>query len=95
MYSFMKNIILKFLDLDAYASIDLEIKECYQKMVDGVYHCKVCPHTSVQRVNMVNHVEAKHCPGPGITCYICQKHLVTRQSYRMHLTRNHGVKNCH
>ena len=84
--------LIFFSEDSAYAQIDTEILKRIQRLSDGHFQCTICPHTSNQKGNMINHVEAKHIPGPGITCYLCQKHSATRQSYRMHLARNHGIK---
>jgi len=80
------------LDEDSYLEVDLEICRRIVKVSSGSYQCSLCDHVSNQKGNMINHIEARHIPGPGITCHLCNRHISTRQSYRMHLARVHDIK---
>lgn len=83
---------LLFLDVEEfYTQLDAEISRQLFKAGTGNYVCNFCDsYETPTKATMVKHMEAKHFPGPGISCRLCQKHLATRHSYRMHLARNHN-----
>ena len=64
----------------------------YVKNGSNSFQCKQCGHLSSQKPNIVNHIESKHLQTPGVVCELCQKHLRTRQAYRMHYHRDHGLQ---
>ena len=56
------------------------------------YHCteQACGFESVNKCNVVSHVQSKHLPGfPGYQCHPCQKHLQTLNSFVRHNQRFH------
>jgi len=57
----------------------------------GRYHCTLCEYISSNRSGMMNHVESKHFPGPGIICHVCARLNPTRHAHRMHLARAHAI----
>jgi len=77
---------------DSYQRIDVEIADHIIRASNGNFQCSLCLYTSNQKGNMVNHIEARHFPGPGVVCQYCNKLSATRQSYRMHLSRVHDIK---
>ena len=72
-----------------FLELDNLIKGLYFK-IDAGFQCAKCEHTSKQRQNMVNHVEAKHVQHEGVSCPLCHKHFATRQAHRMHHSRVHS-----
>ena len=81
------------LDSDlVYKQVDGQIMANIVRLGSGHYQCQLCEHISNQKGNMINHLEARHFPGPGVTCHLCNKLSATRQSHRMHLARIHLIK---
>ena len=83
----------------------VEINSKILSLDDGSYKCTDCDYVSKFRHNLPKHIEAKHivhsgysCPvclnvyaTPGVECDLCHKNLKTRQAYRMHYHRAHGI----
>ena len=74
---------------EQFLELDRLIKGLYYK-IDAGFQCAKCDHTSKQRQNMANHVEAKHVQHEGVVCPLCHKHFATRQAHRMHHSRVHS-----
>jgi len=74
---------------EQFLELDHLIKGLYYK-IDAGFQCAKCDHTSKQRQNMANHVEAKHVQHEGVVCPLCHKHFATRQAHRMHHSRVHS-----
>jgi len=74
---------------EQFLELDCLIKGLYYK-IDAGFQCAKCDHTSKQRQNMANHVEAKHVQHEGVVCPLCHKHFATRQAHRMHHSRVHS-----
>ena len=76
--------------LGSYEELDRSIETMYFKTPAGGYQCTECGYSSNVTTNIINHIESKHLETPGIDCDLCNKHLRTRQAYRMHVHRVHG-----
>ena len=76
--------------MGSYEELDRSIETMYFKTPAGGYQCSECGYSSTVTTNIVNHIESKHLETPGIDCDLCNKHLRTRQAYRMHVHRVHG-----
>ena len=76
--------------MGSYEELDRSIETMYFKSPAGGYQCSECGYSSNVTTNIVNHIESKHIETPGINCDLCNKHLRTRQAYRMHVHRVHG-----
>ena len=76
--------------MGSYEELDRSIETMYFKTPAGGYQCTQCGYSSNVTTNIVNHIESKHLETPGIDCDLCNKHLRTRQAYRMHVHRVHG-----
>jgi len=60
-----------------------EVKDYFQRSVEGLYQCKVCGKTEKYRPSMRYHVESKHY-SPGYSCQFCGKEFQTYQSVKGH-----------
>ena len=76
--------------MGSYEELDRSIETMYFKTPAGGYQCTECGYSSNVTTNIINHIESKHLETPGIDCDLCNKHLRTRQAYRMHVHRVHG-----
>lgn len=72
-----------------YKELDIRIMSEIIMLANNQFQCPHCEYWTVQRSRIINHMESKHLPGPGISCEVCHKHHATRHSYRMHYDRNH------
>jgi len=49
-----------------------------------------CGYQSVNRLNVVSHIQAKHLEKfPGFTCVLCDKHCPTLNAFARHMQRLH------
>ena len=56
---------------------------------DGLWTCTVCSHSSVNKHNVLKHVEAKHVATSGYNCGICQKFCSSLNALKLHESRYH------
>lgn len=56
------------------------------------YKCgqPACDHSSINRQNVVSHIQARHLPGfPGLACQHCHKSAPTTNALARHIQRVH------
>lgn len=63
---------------------------CYKDETDHRWICSLCGQSTVNRVDMARHIEAKHVILPQLVCHICQQTSKTRDSLRRHVTKYHN-----
>ena len=73
--------------LNTNLKIDLHIEQMIEKK-DGLWQCKACGKTAVQKQVMKKHAET-HIEGISHNCYICNKTLSTKNSLRVHIINAH------
>ena len=85
--------VVKFNNSDTtheYQQLDQIISNNIRKHSNGQWYCIICKHIANHSA-LLNHMEAKHFPGPGVVCEVCMKVTPTRHAHRMHLARVHHI----
>ena len=76
-------------------SIEKELDQViYAKMYrtsDGLFVCTECGTSSRLRINLRNHIEARHVKTEGFYCPICNMHCSSRNAVASHKTRYHKI----
>eukprot|EP00091_Calanus_sinicus_P003100 TRINITY_DN13257_c0_g1_i1.p1 TRINITY_DN13257_c0_g1~~TRINITY_DN13257_c0_g1_i1.p1 ORF type:complete len:155 (-),score=17.26 TRINITY_DN13257_c0_g1_i1:38-502(-) len=68
--------------------LDLQIEQMIEK-IGGLWKCKVCGRTA-KRKEVISHHTETHIEGVSHSCQICSKICTTRNSLKVHISRNHS-----
>lgn len=55
----------------------------------SLWICQECGYSNTRRINMFEHIEAKHVDSPGYYCPHCYKHCKTKYALNTHRSRYH------
>ena len=58
----------------------------------SVWACTQCDYVAKQKVNLGNHIEAKHIQSNGYNCYHCGKLYPSKNALSSHVSRYHRNK---
>ena len=65
---------------------------CHKDESGGNWICSLCGQSTLKRLDISRHIEAKHVTLPNLLCDICQQPSKTRDSLRRHVTKYHNNK---
>ena len=69
--------------------VDDRIQELIERR-EGLLYCQVCDYKTNRLSNVKEHVEI-HIEGLSYTCQFCDKTFRSKNSYRVHIKRNHAA----
>ena len=80
------TIELSHEDFDAYVDAN-SARDQFSKL----WHCSLCSHQCLHKLDMSRHIESKHVNLPELNCDVCGKASKTRNSLRMHMKNYHSI----
>ena len=84
-------IFLKFIIQYKINKQSFSEEEILSKMIksEGQWSCIVCTFSSLNKHNVLKHVEAKHISTSGYNCGLCQKFCSSLNALKLHESRYH------
>ena len=76
------------IQMNTNSDMDLQILEMIEKS-DGVWKCKLCGKTTIQKCQIKEHAES-HIKGMSHACHICNNSFHNRNSLRCHIKNIHS-----
>ena len=73
-------------------NLDLKVNQHVDRREDGLFQCNLCGKSAKQKIEIKNHIEAKHLEGVEIPCSICGKTFRSRNTLCKHRTTVHKLK---
>ena len=73
-------------------NLDEKVNQYVERREDGLFLCNICGKSAKQKINIKNHIEAKHLDGIEIPCPICGKVFGSRIYLAVHKSKDHKDK---